>query len=375
MTAHTGNGRRGRLPTVPVYDLQVKAGDLVAGTHGRSFWILDDITPLRALPGPEGVQLLPPRQAVRFKLHFAALRGMRAGTSTALAFGIGGGITTHELPGGGTRREHLDVGENPPLGALLHYWLPEADAEPVVIVIADAAGAEVTRFRSDDEDLAASKRPTTRRGLNRFVWDLRYPGPAKLDKTLMPATDALASDGDSPAGPYAVPGNYRVTLTAGSETRSADLVVRANPNVTATAADYQAQFALLTELTDALSRLHGAVNRIRRLKGGLGGAPPDLAERAEKARDALEAIEGVLVDIRRRSPRDVLRHPAGLNDTLADLIAGVGIADMAPTEPHAAVSRDVIAKVTGEIDRLETLATGEVAVVRRAIAAAAAKAE
>ena len=162
----------------------------------------------------------------------------------------------------------------------------------------------------------------------------------------MPATDALASDGDGPAGPTAFPGTYRVTLTVGGQTRTAELVVRGNPNVTATAADYAAQFALLAALTDALSRLHGAVNRIRQLKRGLERAP---AERGDKARDALEAIEGVLVDIRRRSPRDVLRHPAGLNDTLADLIAGVGIADMAPTESHAAVSREIIAKVDAEI--------------------------
>lgn len=354
----------GRLPVVPVYDLQIKAGDLVAGTHGRSFWILDDITPLRALAGPEGVQLLPPRDAVRFKLHFAALRGLRAGTSTALAFGIGGAITTHDVPGGGTRREHLDVGENPPLGALLHYWLPTANEGPVTIAVDDAAGAAVVRFGSDDEALAVGKRPTAQRGLNRFVWDLRYPGPEKLDKTLFPATDALASDGDGPAGPHAAPGIYRVSLTAGGQTRAVELTVRGNPNVAATAEDYEAQFTLLTALTAALSRLHKAVNQIRRLKRGLEGT------RADQAREALEAIEGVLVDTRRRSPRDVLRHPAGLNDTLADLIAGVEIADMAPTESHAAVSREIIGKVDTEIARLEALAGDEATMMRRAIAAA-----
>ncbi len=348
----------GRLPVVPVYDLQIKAGDLIAGTHGRSFWILDDITPLRTLGDAQAMQLLSPREAIRFRLHFAALRGTRAGTSTALTFGVGGGITTHDVPGGGTRREYLDVGENPPLGVLLHYWLPTAIEGPVTIAIEDTAGQAVIQFRSDDAALAVGKKPTARRGLNRFVWDLRYAGPEKLDKTLMPATDALANDSDGAAGPLAVPGAYRAILTAGGQRLTAALTVRGNPNVTATAADYAAQFALLTALTDALSRLHGAVNRIRRLKRGLAAAP---AEQADKTRDALEAIEGVLVDIHRRSPRDTLRHPAGLNDTLADLIAGVGIADMAPTGPHAAVSQAIIGKVDAEIARLAALAPGEAA--------------
>src|SRR5258708_33953451 len=87
----------GGLPVVPVYDLKIKGSDLIAGTHGRSFWILDDISPLRALAvGAAGPRLVAPRITIRSKLHFGALAAVRTSVSFAVTFGIGGGIATTE---------------------------------------------------------------------------------------------------------------------------------------------------------------------------------------------------------------------------------------------------------------------------------------
>ena len=115
------------LPVVPVYDLKIKEADLVAGTHGRSFWILDDITPLRGLAdGNEDCRLFQPRTTVRTKLHFGALRNLRpSGIAHALAPGVAGGIRTFRQPDGSSGREYLDLGENPPNGAIVYYWLDE----------------------------------------------------------------------------------------------------------------------------------------------------------------------------------------------------------------------------------------------------------
>ncbi len=358
----------GKFPVCPVYDLKLKGADLVVGTHGRSFWIMDDITPLRALAnGADGPTLIPPRTAIRTKLHFAALRGTRAGTSTALAFGIGGGITTTEHPDGSKTREHLDVGENPPQGALIHYWLPPDHEGPVTITIGDPAGVEIVTFRSDDAAKGA-KRPTVKPGLNRFLWDLKYPGPVAIDKDLAEKTGALASDGDNPAGPVAVPGHYTVALTSGGATQSAPLVIAPDPRLKTTPEGYAAQFALLSDLTDALSRLHEALNRLRRIKRALARAPDALEAAAGKIKSGLEAIENVLVDTGRKSPRDVLRHPAGLNDTIADLLAGVGISDTPPTASHEAVSREIIGKIDAELGKLDTLVASEVAALNRSAA-------
>ena len=360
----------GRFPVTPVYDLKLKGADLVAGTHGRSFWILDDISPLRALAaGGSGTRLIPPRPAIRTKLHFSALRGIRAGTASGIAFGIGGSIATIDQPDGTKKREYLDVGENPPAGAILYYWL-EDGAAPITLAIKDASGAEIATFRSDDPALAAAKRPATRPGLNRFVWDLKYPGPDSLDPALAPAkTKPLVSEGDGQAGPVASPGHYQVMLTAGGATDTASLTVLPDPRLAATDADYAAQFALLQELTQSLSRLNAAVNRIRRAKQQIAGlaarAEAGLAGKANQALAELSAVEGVLVDVNRASPRDVLRHPAGLNDTLVDLLSGVGIADAAPTVPHIEVSREIMAKVASEIARADAVAAGAVAEINR----------
>ena len=117
---------QGGLPVVPVYDLKIKDADVIAGTHGRAFWILDDITPLRVLAdGNTASRVVPPRETIRAKLHFGSMSGVRGPVAFAITFGIGGGIATHELPDGTRRREYLDVGENPPNGAIVYYWLDD----------------------------------------------------------------------------------------------------------------------------------------------------------------------------------------------------------------------------------------------------------
>jgi hypothetical protein len=178
----------GGLPVVPVYDLKIKGADLVAGTHGRSFWIMDDITPLRGLAdGNPECRLFKPRATVRTKLHFGALRSLRpSGVAHALAPGVGGGIRTFRQPDGSSGREYLDLGENPPNGAIVYYWLEEEASARVSLAFHDAAGNLIARFRSDDPNLSAAKRPSLRPGLNRFVWDLKYPGPETLDSGLAP---------------------------------------------------------------------------------------------------------------------------------------------------------------------------------------------
>jgi hypothetical protein len=168
---------RGGLPVVPVYDLKIKGDDLVAGTHGRSFWILDDIAPLRALAdGSAASRLVPPRETIRTKLHFGSMAGVRGPFAFAITSGIGCGIATHELPDGTRRREHLDVGENPPNGAIIYYWLGDDVSEPVALTFRDARGAVVITLRSDDDTLPAVRRPAARPGLNRFIWDIKHPG-------------------------------------------------------------------------------------------------------------------------------------------------------------------------------------------------------
>src|SRR6266851_4637555 len=365
----------GGLPVVPVYDLKIKGTDLVAGTHGRSFWILDDITPLRGLvDGSHGSRLFEPRMTVRTKLHFGALRSLRpSGVALALAPGVGGGIRTFRKPDGTSGREYLDVGENPPNGAIVDYWLDEGVSGPVSLAFYDEGGTAIASFRSDDSSSPAAKRPSVRPGLNRFVWDLKYPGPEALDASLAPPRNKpLAEPADPPAGPTVVPGRYRVEMSLGSQTMAAEFAVVKDPRLSTTLEGYRQQFELVRELTASLGKVNTTVNRIRRLKhrlsvlaGGSEGDEHGLAAKAKAVAEKLTAVEAVLVDIHRESHRDVLRNPAGLNDTLLALISTVSVSDTAPTKPAVAVSREITARVDAEIDKLERLAATEVTAVNR----------
>ena len=361
----------GGLPVVPVYDLKIKGSDLVAGTHGRSFWVLDDITALRALAdGNAATRLIPPRPAIRSRMHFGALGNVKAGISFGIVFGIGGGIATIDKPDGSKVREYLDVGENPPYGAILHYWLGADAKGPVSVTIRDASGAAIGTFSSDDTKLPIAKRPTTKPGLNRCVWDMKYPAPAKIDPALVVwKNKPLVAEGDGPGGPLAPPGTYSVELAAGGSTHSTPLVIDKDPRLTTPLAAHQAQFALVKELTDSLSTLNTTVNKIRRMKRQLAAlaeaAQPDLAERTKGATASLHTIEAVLVDVLRETPRDVLRNPAGLNDTLVDLINTVAMSDTSPTAQAEAVSREQMARLQGELGKLDALVAGDIAAINK----------
>jgi len=365
------------LPAVPVYDLKIKGTDLVAGTHGRSFWILDDISPLRTLAdGGTATRLIPPRTAVRTRMRFGALNAVRNAVSFNLVLGVGGGIATVERADGTKVREHLDVGENPPAGAIVYYWLGDDAPGSVSLTFRDSTGAAIITVRSDDTSLPPARRPSARPGLNRYLWDIRHPSPVKLDPALVTRRNKpLAAEPEGQAGPLTVPGAYRVELSAGSAASAANFTIIADPRVTTAPEAHARQFAVLKELTDCLSRLNQAVNRIRRLRRqleALGKAveqtSPTLSEKVTSAVARLLAIEGVLVDVKRESPRDVLRHAAGLDDTLVDCINNAAVSDREPTVQADAVARETMAKVADALAKMDALLAHDITEINAAAA-------
>ncbi len=397
---------RGGLPVVPVYDLKIKGSDLVAATHGRAFWILDDIGPLRALDLRRGgVQLVAPRATVRTRLAWSSGSGYaKHGLSYGPAFGIGGGSEMVVEADGSSRRRHLDTGENPPVGALLHYLLPEGFDGVVRLRVLDAQARVVRVLASDDPGLAPARRPGTKPGLNRVVWDLRHQGPARLDLSLSPRRNQpLAEESDEIAGPAVVPGRYALVLECGprpdpaasTAAGAADEApagtaaweptlrleaafdVVKDPRLLTPQRAFERQHALLERLYAAWGRVNEGVNRLRLLKRQLHALQPRLAgphaalaQRAQALHEALSAVEAELVDPHRESPRDVLRHRAGVNDAIADLVSVVAIADEAPTRPSREVAAEVLAQADAELARLRALERGELAALNAALRAA-----
>ena len=376
---------QGGIPVAPVYDLKIKDSDLVAATHGRSFWILDDITPLRNISPNKrkkgDLVLFKPRPTYRLKLQWAS--GMiftGDGKAYGPAFGLPGTTYPVKLADGTTERRHLDAGENPPAGAIIYYWLDNTPEDEITLSFQDAKGTTIAQFSSNESE-NPNQRLTKHKGMNRFVWNICYPGPDKLDPDLtqQPYEPLAKSDlfGTGGGGPTAPPGHYNVNLECAGVNQSTSLEIRKDPRVETTQAEFDEQFALAQSLTGKLSSVRSSVNQIRRLKNQLRELSNRLPKKrrtlvtqANKIVTRLEAIEGALVNVHRETPRDVLRHTAGLDDTLGDLIAVVAIADFAPTDQAKDVAKQTVGQVEKQIARLDKLISGPIAALNEKIAVA-----
>ena len=275
------------LPISPIYDLKIKGADLVVATHGRSFWILDDLTAVHQIaplsPGPfshEGVRLLTPGTVERhLPKVFDGLFESGEGKQYMSTLGAVAAYVKEETPEHGVVHKFLDSGANPPKGAVITYYLHEKAESTITLRIDDADGNEVKTFKSihaDEEEKAArgdtdpsddtpkELRIPSNAGWNRFVWDLRYPDASKV----APHDD---NQQGFIKGPHAVPGTYQVTLTVGDETLSESFEIVKEAGIDAGADDLQAQFDLLTTIRDKVSATHKLVNQMRDARAQLKG--------------------------------------------------------------------------------------------------------
>ena len=309
------------LPITPVHDLVVKNDDLVLATHGRSFWILDDVSPLRQFAdtvAQEDVHLYQP--ATAYRVH-------REDSPAHLSF----------------------AGRNPPNGAVIYFYLKQAPKpetkEEVKIEILDAAGSVIRKYSSDKtelldepldpDDKKPEKQIKLEDGLNRFVWDLRYQEADRVPNYF------LWEYGDGAKGPLALPGNYQVRLTADGKTLTAPFEVKIDPRVTASQADLEKQFKLEMDLREELNRVYDAVNQIQDVREQLQGlkkrlVPSDSTKTLFDGASALDAkliaVRDPLINLRISASEDSLAYAPGIDAKLAFLSLGVaGFADSAPT--------------------------------------------
>jgi photosystem II stability/assembly factor-like uncharacterized protein len=273
------------LPIVPITDLRVHRGDLVAATQGRAFWILDDVTPLHQMNAGEAVaggRLFAPRVAYR-------LNGERE---------FGG------------RSPYKDEGENPPNGALLYYWLG-GSPEELRLEILDAENQALRTFTP-----SGSEKLPSEAGLNRLVWDLRVEDLRVPEKDLDTYFGSRA---------YRVgPGTYKVRLTAGGNVRVEELQVASDPRLGDSAEDYRelqeftaVVYRTVEELYESIHRARDARKQLDGLRAAAGEG--ELAEAAARLVDRLETWEDALVQTRQEFPQeqpDALHQPYRLDFNL-----------------------------------------------------------
>jgi len=323
------------MPAAPVYGLVIQEhfNDLVVGTYGRGFWILDDLGPLQQLT-PEvqasDAHLFTPRAAYRWR-----------------------DITANYNPS-----DDQTAGQNPPYGAGINYWTKAAS--PVTIEILDSAGAVVRTLRD-----------TSRAGLNRVYWNLQGDAPEPARMRTNPAfNDAfeLGADGTRPAPGFGAitllmpPGRYSVRLSAAGQTQTRALEVRKDPHSAATLADLYAQHRAMLAIqrdhataTEMLNTIEHVRAQLVALRGGGAGVQlaADAMAEVRTAADSLEAklvaVEDRLID-RRMTGRgqDGVRWPVRLGGQLDYLAGGITSSDFAPTTQQREVAA-LLAKETRDV--------------------------
>ena len=368
------------LPVVPIHDLVVKDSDLVVATHGRSFWILDDLTPLRQFEPTQLEQpayLFPLRTTVRFRTYRGFGHPPVPGANYRMTGASMVAFETREIETGEKVEVYLDAGQNPPDGAIITYYLREQPEGEVTLTILDAEGNEIRSYSSEKKEPKPgeeeSKEPLVPKtpGFHRFVWNLRYPDAVKVpgDKSMEFAGGVL--------GPLVPPGRYQVRLTIGDESWTEPFEVVRDPRIEASDAELREQFELALQVWRKLSETHEAVNRIRKLRRQLEvwETRDDLTELREKAkglREKLLEVEGELIQYRAQGRQDVLNYPLKLNAKLAGLATAIGSADSRPTRQAYEVFADLSGRVDAQLARLKELIERDLAAFNRIVAQSAA---
>ncbi|HWN24543.1 MAG TPA: hypothetical protein VNN16_05495 [Candidatus Sulfotelmatobacter sp.] len=306
------------LPVSPIHDLVVKDDDLVVATHGRSFWVLDDLTPIRQLNKQlltTDVILYQPQTALR--LHY---------------------------PTEFDRRQ--PVGDNPPAGAIIDYYFKSLPKDEVSLDILDASGKVVRHLSSKEKKEGEQppewpdrvERPKTipaNEGMNRFAWDLRYDDPVQIPGAFY--------SGEGPKGPLALPGDYQVKLAVGGKSQTAPLHLAIDPRTKGAEPALQKQFTLSMQVNDRISQLHQAVNEIRDLKSQVQTLHKRFGDdqRLKPALDAadqldhkMSEVEQELIQVNMKGSEGNLAFPNKLNERFDTFSHAIDAGDAEPTKPQ-----------------------------------------
>jgi len=324
------------LPHTSMRDLWINESDLIVATHGRSFWILDDISPLRELAGPSAQS-----EAYLFKPAPAYRVQRDSNTDTPLP-------------------PDEPAAQNPPDGAIIDYYLARASSAPVTLEILDAEGKLVRRFSSADKPevtqeqlkkqliplywIRAPKLLSIDAGMHRWVWDLHYPAPVST-RHEYPIAAIPRDTPRMPLGPTALPGHYNVRLTVNGITHSAPLIVKMDPRVKTSAEGLERKFQLEMRLVSLMSQTSEAVvqagsvrEQLQKMNEQPGSASDSIQALQKKLGAILGATAGPL------APPSAERTLARVNGQVDTLYGQVWPVDAEPTasqlQAATAVERD-----------------------------------
>jgi photosystem II stability/assembly factor-like uncharacterized protein len=334
------------MPASSIRDIIVKDDDLAVGTHGRGFWILDDITPLRQLAADTAQKplvLFAPEVATRVRWD------MNPDTP---------------LP------PDTPAGQNPPDGAIINYALGSDASGPVTIEIADSTGAVVRRYSSAQPEaepdprlaiptywLRPAQRIGTSAGIHRFIWDLHW-APVPGIRPNYPIAAVPHNTAPAPTSPWVVPGRYKITVTANGQTATQMLEVRLDPRVKTAPADLQLQFTLSKKLYDQATAANQAMQALQSVRDQLnkmkqGQNPPAVVT------DTLQKVTALLGQEQGFGGGGGGRGAGARQDTVTSVRGGllallnlIQEADAAPTAPDVEAAAELQHQFDGMTPRL-----------------------
>jgi photosystem II stability/assembly factor-like uncharacterized protein len=341
------------LPVTPIHDLKIqkREKDLVVATHGRSFWILDDLSPLH-------------------QLNDEVARGDSYLFKPSHAYRVSGGSRQEEVP---------SEGENAANGAVVRYYLKEVPAGELTMHFLTARGDTVSSVSSKKNRKGEPIKPTgnfyvdeqaTRpgtlpalAGTNTYVWDMRYP-----DATQVEGTNIMWSG--SVAGPKVVPGTYQVHLYQDKKLIGRqEFQILKDPRIGTSDADFQEQLTLIQKINGKLSETHKGINQLRSIRKQvneyLGTVKDSTAARrlkdlAKPMLDEFETIENALMQPKSKAMQDALNFPIQLNDKLAGVKTVVMSSDNKPTQSSYTAFEDLSKKIDVHLNKLKSIVEREV---------------
>jgi len=327
------------LPVVPIHDMVVKNNDIVAATHGRSFWILDDLTPLHQISdemAKSDVFLFKPRDAFRM---------------------------------GGWGYPRSNVGQNPPGGSVIYYYLKEKPGEEIKLEFLDNEGNLIKKFtsRAKGEEGSRDSIPMRFRssftssipaeaGMNRFVWNMRYPDAEQVPSAILWAGRITA--------PIAVPGKYQVRLTVGEEVKTQAWEWKKDPRLLTTQEDFQEQFDFMIKVRDKTTEVNRAVNKLRAVEKQVNDllhkikdfpGTEQIVKAGKELNKKLKEVEDVLIQSKSKSGQDPLNYPILLDDKIAGVASVVASADSRPTDQSYEVFKELSEKADEQVLKLKKI--------------------
>lgn len=351
------------LPVVPIHDIKVHRDDVAVATHGRAFWILDQIHCLRQVVDdePGAVRLFKPGSVARTAPGGGIwlTKGSTEFPAPVMEFPTGASFYVAERPEPGEPPRFLDAGQNPPYGVVIHYGFDQDQSGPVTVEIQDSEGQVVRTYRSDSADRSEPK-PKTVQGSHRLVWDLHYPKGVQLTGDNDGRWDTVA--------PLAPPGRYHVVLSTGGCEYTQPIELVKDPRAQATVEDLAAQYRFMCQVRDALSGVNEGINRIRQAQGDLDALAEHAAAGHDALMDAVKAararltgIEEALIQTKATGRDDDLKYPPKLNAKIAYLGEVAESADYAPTAQIQAALKSLSEAADEQLAKLDELFSSLVA--------------